>query len=290
VELPKGVYFEARVKKCALAQCNGKCGDFHDVKKAAKKVVKAAEKAPDVCAYCKKVDHKFADCPKIAAKEKAAAEKKALLVPTPTTTSEEKSYEKKEGLVNGPRFDSTTAAKSVGVSQVTTAGSQLVRMCATMALNGIITCLHIFDQGGDKITFGFGADVEEVSRSNGKVIGRDLLWFPRPAKFSAVPMLRASKPNVGEKIELVTFDSVEDCASGRYKHDAGLVKSLLTDKVGDERGYASYSSVSGNCGSPILNTNGKVVGFHTATTSVDTVFSPITAHVVHSATGSTPSF
>jgi hypothetical protein len=58
----------------------------------------------------------------------------------------------------------------------------------------------------------------------------------------------------------------------------------------EERAYYKCSSVDGNCGAPVVNVNGKVVGVHNATTSYETVFIPFTNLGCQKATGSERSF
>jgi S1-C subfamily serine protease len=55
--------------------------------------------------------------------------------------------------------------------------------------------------------------------------------------------------------------------------------------IGSERAIYGVSSVDGNCGAPVVNVDGKVIGFHNFTNSVTTGFIPITDNIVMIATG-----
>jgi hypothetical protein len=268
-EIPEGVSTVWEVKgegqifieKCKNGNCAGTCGKWHPHQRKADKIKKQVEAdalkkerfANRQCFKCGSLDHIAKACVK------------------------------KEGLVNGPRFESATIAKAVGRA---VAGKQ--EMCATMIWNGVLTCKHLFD-GCMSAMVTFGDKCAELKVEHGKEVGRDLLYFPAPKELQLVPRLRAAKCVVGTKVEMVTYDTLDDARVGKFKHDAGVVRIVLDGSM-EEKAYSRYSSVAGSCGSPVVDTAGKVVGIHTGTTSEETVFVPITANIVFLATGSRPSF
>lgn len=200
-------------------------------------------------------------------------------------------HEKPEALVNGPRFDVSHVKQAIGWAEVRHNGI-LSNMNCVAVWNGFRVCEHIFIDGSNTVTFSYG-DVEvSTSRDKGKKIGNDSLFFPRTKEFEPlkhIKPLQTALPVQGAKVRLIAFDSKEDQKNGRDKSDDGIVKCII-DTPGQERAYVGYSSVNGSCTGPVVDVNGKLVGIHNATAATDNVFVPITAHMVHVATGSKSSF
>jgi hypothetical protein len=279
-KLMSGGREEADVEEvCNAPHCKGACGKYHNVSRKQKKIEKNHKKARSKNGKSSTIS------PEKAGKKvqfaKGKVEKPAVPAPKVDTV-------KQEALVNGVRFDPTVVAHSIGRA-VVNSGSVVSQMCFTFALNGIILCAHIFKDGGDTVSFKHAGKSVDVKKSKSKSIGNDLLWFPRPEEFKEAKMLRCAVPIVGSKIQMIAFDNEEDLKSNRFKLDSGVVKVIQTAN-GAEKAYATYSSVDGNCSAPVVTPDGKVVGFHNATTSNETVFIPITTHVVELATGSHSTF
>jgi len=127
--------------------------------------------------------------------------------------------------------------------------------------------------------------------TTGKDVARDTVLFPRPFGWEKekVPNLRWASTKVGEKVKLIAYASRAEALAGKFCDDSGVVKMLVVNP-NEERAYYKVSSVDGNCGAPVVNTEGRVVGWHNATTATDTVFIPCTALACQKATGSAQSF
>jgi hypothetical protein len=205
----------------------------------------------------------------------------------PTVQSEEKYPEKKEALVNGPRFDISKVPNSMGYATVQSDTTHCAMNC-TFVWNGMYVSKHIFPKDSiesTEITFHFGDESRSRQRSAGKEIGNDSLWFPRGSAFSGATLLRTALPVVGEKVVVLSYDSVENMKDRAFMQDATVVQSVDATSNA-EKAYYAASTVMGSCGAPVVNSSGKVVGFHNFTSSVATGFIPITALMVQKATGS----
>jgi len=236
------------LKKCTDVNCKKNCGLFHS-KVAAAKAVKAQKKVL------------------------SATKKKKVKV------------EKKESLVNGPRFDVSAVPNSIAWA---TSGDS--HMNATLLWGGLMLCAHLFEKASETVEITIDGVSKTLKKSDFTSVGNDLLFFKHIKNvFPDVKFLRAAVSRVGEKICLIAYDSLEDQKQKKYHCDAGKITSILTEK-GEEKAYYTVSSVKGCCGAPVVNVNGKVVGFHNFTTSVDTGFIPVTKEICQLATGATSTF
>jgi hypothetical protein len=286
-------------EKCLKANCQ--CPKFHSPTKTLKKAKKALEKKDRVTV------------PKTT-KEEELDVKKLAWYKTLTCklwTGEVGSckfgdkckfahvLEKKEALVNGQKFIVGDIQKSVGWA---TCGDSSMNF--VLAINCVIVCAHIVKDGADKITFKIrnsaGVLVSQTMPVNiGKSVGWDLLAFPRWKDIVGVPNLRTAESVEGEKVELYAYDSEVNFERSAISHDAKIVNRLVTrtddapDAFGIKevvKGYYGCSSVDGNCTGPVVNVNGKLVGFHNATTGSENVFLAITPKIVGAAGGCVSSF
>jgi hypothetical protein len=229
--------------------------------------------------------HRKPNVARAVAKVAAAQKKKDVVVAGKTVATP--STPKKEALVNGERYINVDVNKSIGYA---VAGKN--SMNCTFIWQGIVLCAHLFAGVGSAITITCGGVVGTFKKEDFIEIGNDLLFLKSNfvnKVFTKATFLRSSVPVVGEKVKLIAYDSVADEAAGKYRDDSGKVKSIVTTP-GEEKAYSSYSSVDGCCGAPVVNVNGKVVGFHNFTTSIDTGFIPVSKTVVSLATGTSSTF
>jgi hypothetical protein len=190
--------------------------------------------------------------------------------------------EAKESQVNGSPTRPGTVCGSIGWAETKSSA-----MNFTCVYGGLVVCGHIFAKDDSDIRFSYGCLSTVVPRSEGKIVGNDLLYFKFPKgllvqnksgqSIPAMASLRCAKPAVGEKVSIVSYESHKDCLERSPSVDQGRVALLDFDK-GREKGLASYSSKDGYCGSPILNVHGHCVGFHNATTTTQTIFIPVSDH------------
>ncbi len=299
-------------KVCKTTNCKGTCGAFHNVKKKQSSSKKKAVKNL-VCKRCKKTGHPANQC-KAGLGDKCWCDKEMGLVcdlhyrPTPKVQKEaakpakpqEKSEsspaqpatvkitEKKEALVNGPRFNVSKVPDSVGYAEVSTA-DKTSTMNFTFVWNGMYVSKHIFHAGATEIKFSWGSECVVYKRTEGKDIGNDSLLFPRGQYFPSAVFLRSALPKVAEKCMVISYDSKEQMLKKEWMQDATTVTSVNAEG-GAEKAYYSASTVAGSCASPVVNVDGKVIGFHNFTSSVVTGFIPVTTLMVAKATGSASSF
>jgi hypothetical protein len=274
--LRKGLIFGPR-RFCTVQDCSKKCGNPHkkDKNPATKftKVKGASDK--------KKAAEKKTECRNFKEKGTCSYGDKCRF-----------KHEKKEALVNGPQF---AEGKFPVHESIMIAKTDKNRMCAVRIWNGIATMAHIFkDCVVDAITFSKGDCKVELKKEEGKLVGRDLLFFPysgvgKEGAIAKMRSLRAADPVVGKKSMLVTYTTEEDCAKANAKRDIGVIKSVEREPM-KERALYTASSMEGNCGSPVIDTDGRVIGFHDATLGTENVFIPITPAIVALATGSQSSF
>jgi hypothetical protein len=99
-----------------------------------------------------------------------------------------------------------------------------------------------------------------------------------------VPTTRSAYPKVGEKCTLIAYESRQRFLDRDFSADSGSFLEI-SEVPGKERALYTLSSISGLCGAPVVNTDGKVVGFHNFTAGHVTGCVPVTAHIVNSASG-----
>ena len=191
----------------------------------------------------------------------------------------------KEALINGPQFKTKNAQESIGWATVRS-GGKLTSMNCTAMWSSVYVSAHIFQQGGESITFEFKSGVYTCAKSAGRQCANDSLFFPLP-QFT-LPQLRAGTFKVGDKCMLI-------CRNGPIGDGNDVVMSQgvvreFTLQVGNERAYSSYNSVSGNCGAPVINSEGKVIGWHNAHVGKDNMFIPVSPDICRKVTSSESSF
>lgn len=191
----------------------------------------------------------------------------------------------KEALVNGERFDCSHVPKSIGIMEHVGG-----KICCTFIWNGIYVQGHNMDSPDGKFKITCNGITKEYCNSDCIKIADDS-FFINPAKvqkdFVGIKFLSAAEPRVGEKCKMISFDNNEDLAIGRFKQDDSIVKSVCVEE-GHEQAYYKVSSIKGSCGSPVVNVNGKVIGFHNGTSAIDTFFIPVTKLMIQKA-GQNPS-
>jgi hypothetical protein len=185
---------------------------------------------------------------------------------------------KKEAAVNGPQFATGHVLSSVGWAEKPSGSGTNFTAC----LNGVVVPEHLFKKEDESVTLYHTAYPNGVKclKSAAKKIGNDTLYFARPAGWAVdkVRDLRTADGSVGSKVELLTYADKASAIAGfeKHHHDSSVVKSIMSNP-GEEKAWYRSSTRAGSCGSPVVNTDGKVIGFHNATTAVDTVFIPLTA-------------
>jgi hypothetical protein len=321
LKMPKGVVFEKLEGKFVQPICNGKvdckCGRvFHSVKKANAKGLKAAKKAAvdkqhaawkkdQKCYKCHALGHVATDCENVVCQcgKKDHTDDKPVKFVKPAKPAEFKppaekaadKLEKQEASVNGARFDTHKVLRSLGWAQ--TDKGKGCCFCAT--LNGLYVPEHLLKkdatvlEDATTVTVFHPAYPAGVTMSAAKAtnIGRDSMILPRPSAWTheMVPSLGATSAQVAAKVKLIAFDSLDDCLKGRFRDDSGLIKTV-TANPGQERAVYVVSSADGNCGAPVVTTDGLVCGFHNSTSVSYTTFVPVTKLMVAKATGSVQSF
>jgi len=236
-------------EKCTVSDCKGDCGLFcpqGSSKSGVAKVAKTLKK-------------------KVKAKEKQ-----------PVKT------EKKESLVNGARFNTSHVAKSIGRAETESAS-----MNCTLLWNGLILCSHIFAKGEDVVTIMIGSVSKLFNKAEFMTVGNDLMFLKNITKhFPGVKFLRSSRPYVGQKVRVVSYDSEEDMKKELSHDDSGKIRAVICEED-EEKGWYNISSIDGSCGSPVVDVDGKVVGFHNFTNSTETTgFIPVTDIICKKSTGS----
>lgn len=191
----------------------------------------------------------------------------------------------KEALVNGPQFKTKQLQDSIGWA-VVTSGGKTVSMNCTAMWTSVYVSGHIFAEGGDSITFEFKAGSYTCAKSSGRLLGNDSMFFPLPS--FKVPQLRAGTYKIGDKCMLI-------CRNCPVSQDDSLVVSqgVLREVItteNNERAYATYNSINGNCGAPVINSEGKVIGWHNANSGKDNMFIPVTPTLCRKVTSSESSF
>jgi len=197
------------------------------------------------------------------------------------------------------------------------ASTSIMSMNFTACLNGFVTMKHIFGEKPEadaKIVFYKGSHVWEATAKEAKIIGNDLIWFPRgnevvPGDPSASPPVPASSrprfpdiPNlscvrktvtVGKKVCLITNPD-QACAMmdpSPVLADSGNVIAVIGEAPGDEKAVYAVSSRDGSCGSPVVNEFNQITGWHCSRLGSEAnCFIPCTPVIVQKASGSIPSF
>lgn len=128
--------------------------------------------------------------------------------------------------------------------------------------------------------------VEKCKRKEFVPFARDAICMPRGKKWPGIDIayLKVTQPREGEKIKIVSFQSKENCVDGAPVDDVGEINRV---DINIEGFYHTASTTDGFCGSPIINTQGKVVGVHRATTGtfqVATSFSTLAVTVISGST------
>jgi hypothetical protein len=204
-----------------------------------------------------------------------------------------KSKDVQESAINGKRFSLGKVQGAVGLARI---GTRCLN--ANLMWNGIVVCEHIFKEESDSIKFSFRHDGKIVehstSRSAGRKLGYDLLWFARPDSFKEFPHLYHSMPVPGRKVALYAYDSDEQFMKSDISWDASKIIRIedvcdsmsLTCVTKHKVGIYKLSSIDGNCSGVVVDAeSGKVVGFHNATRGgVENVFLAITPQIVAAAT------
>lgn len=162
----------------------------------------------------------------------------------------------KEAMLKGPRFYASKIANSVGwmVSGM---------VCnIVMMWNHILTPLHAFnDAGNATLKFWVDGKIEqwECNKRDGFQIHKDVIAFRRPDKFKGVPCLGDSSVSEQDMLTNIAWD---DEAKFSAKSESSY-QSVLIRKENDN-GVVQNSTQRGCCGSPYVNQQGKVVGWHNA--------------------------
>jgi hypothetical protein len=150
-----------------------------------------------------------------------------------------------------------------------------------------------FEQDEEDIAFFFwekelNGDYKVVEthrkRKDLKAIGCDTLITKGAQGFAKVKSLRASYAKVNDVITLIAYKSKEDFLNKKYAMSSVPLQKMLPSDLpggikagkGEMDGYATGSSVNGNCGAPWLNTEGKAIGWHAATSGEQCIFVVIT--------------
>jgi len=191
--------------------------------------------------------------------------------------------EQKEALVNGPRYKPLDIAKSIGWIVAKRPDGSENHMNATFAMNGVFVSQHLFKtvpSGAvdlDSATLYWMDGEVELKYKDCKVVGRDLVFFNRPGKCQQVPNLRIDDQKLagGDEVNSVAFDSLETMKKNSPSVKSGRV--ITVHRVeGDELAEYSLSTQPGHCTSPVINQNGRLVGFHNAATDSCGRFIPLT--------------
>jgi hypothetical protein len=190
-------------------------------------------------------------------------------------------------MLKGEKFVLKDAAKSIGRVESTTG---FCGCCST--LNGVIMPMHIFPNFNPTTTvtvkFCIPGNVldgikeqivtTEVPFSSGVQIDSDVIWFNYKAvglKPGDVPCLKVhsiNDDNIGDEFCFLTYADFPALCAGESSLSLGTVKSLslvrhdtssATFDSKEVRGV--YSSRGGDCGCPMLDKSGKLIGMHVAT-------------------------
>lgn len=268
----------------------------YNLLKSVSKVKKDLDKKHPIgkCSVCKIVGHVGKSCPDkgkypcfFFLKGKCKLGEKCLF-------SHKLVVDKNESAVNGKRFKVGNTQSAVGLARVDT-------RCLNTNLiwGGVVVCEHLFKTEEEKATFQFRHKNElfsfDYQRKQGKKIGHDLLWFPRPESIKDLPALHHKLPVEGMKVSLYAYDSDADFLKSDISHDSGKiirfedhVDSMSVTSVSKHKvGIYKLSSVDGNCSGVVIDAeSGKVVGFHNATRGgVENIFLAITPQIVAAVTG-----
>jgi hypothetical protein len=318
LRMPKGVVFEKLEGKFEQPACSGKidckCGRvYHSVKKANAKGLKAAKKNAAAkhdawkknqkCYKCHALGHVASDCENVmcaCGKKDHTQDKpvKKIVVAPPEEfrAPAAKAAEKQESMVNGERFRTAGVVKSLGWAETNDGRGS----CFCACWNGLYIPEHLVLKDAthpvpaETVTL-FHAEYPSgisVKVADAKKIGRDSMILARPAGWDhkLVPNLGWTNPKVAAKVKLIAFASRAEALAGQCHDDAGVVKSIVS-MPDQERAVYSCSSVDGNCGAPVVSTDGKLVGWHNSTIgNVATTFIPATSLMCQKATGSASSF
>jgi len=199
--------------------------------------------------------------------------------------------EEHEGkIANSPIFPLAGVSNSLGVVKRTDGKCS---MNCVLAYNEILFMNHLFTEAGHddttevEVTFGAtsmqGPVTFSLKRSDGRVVGNDLISFKRPPTISHLPCLKMTQPEVGSHVTLLAY-SFE---SGKPVLGAsqGRVLEVVTTP-GMEKAYSSASSRDGNCGAPLLNEHGRMVGWHVSAAQGKNGFIPVTKTIADNILGS----
>jgi len=221
-------------------------------------------------------------CPQGSSKAGVAKAAKAIKKKVKAKEVKPVKTEKKESLVNGKRFNVSHVAKSIG-----RADTESNSMNCTLLWNGLILCSHIFAKGEDVVTVMVGSVSKVLKKIDFITIGNDLMFYKNITKeFPGVKFLRASRPYVGQKVRVISYDSEEDMKKGITHDDSGKIRSVIVEE-NEEKGWYDISSIDGSCASPVVDVDGKVVGFHNFTNGSETTgFIPLTDMISQKAAGS----
>jgi len=204
-----------------------------------------------------------------------------------------KPVEKKEGLVNGPQFSGVAKlAKSVGWAVCKFPSGAEHSMCCVRSQNGVFVNRHIgyietTRERATEISFQFGDEKATFKWSEGKEVGLDLMYWNTGRHFVLVSNAKASHDSrTGQKVGILTYGSLQKMVDGDYSFDTSTISSLITTE-GNETAYYHASTVSGNCGSPIFDTDGRILGIHRANAGNDNVCTLLTRGVLDKVVNST---
>jgi hypothetical protein len=314
LRMPKGVVFEKLEGKFEQPACSGKtdckCGRvYHSVKKANAKGLKSAKKVAAAkheawkknqkCYKCHALGHVASDCENVmcaCGKKDHTQEKPVKKIIVAPAAGVSTPAEKQEAMVNGERFRTASVVKSLGWVETNDGRGS----CFCACWNGLYIPEHLVLKdathlvSAETVTL-FHAEYPngiQVKVADAKKIGRDSLILSRPAGWDhkLVPNLGWTNPKVAAKVKLIAFASRAEALAGQCHDDAGVVKSIVS-MPDQERAVYSCSSVDGNCGAPVVSTEGKLVGWHNSTIgNVATTFIPATSLMCQKATGSASSF
>jgi len=134
------------------------------------------------------------------------------------------------------------------------------KMCCTLIQGSVVTCAHIFDGcENSPIRFIFGSDSFECRKAQGVSVGSDLLAFPVPSG-KGMKSLKLAQAKQEQDCAVVTYHSEADQRNGHAHVTFGVVRDV-TDKL-----FHTCTTGLGVCGSPIVNSEGKVLAIHNSTT------------------------
>jgi hypothetical protein len=160
-----------------------------------------------------------------------------------------------EAKLAAPQYPVAKVLNSVGHCQ-----TQAKQACATVVSGMVVTVDHIFKDASDKCTFWMGGKEWASTKSEGIVVGNDLLAF-KPPNGSVFPSLRVNqRVDLLDPVAIVGASSKPQVVGGLCTISTGRVKCVEGERV-----YYDGSSEDGNCGAPIIDGNGRVVAIHTGT-------------------------